>query len=88
MYLRNSCSEILEKIHPDVAGPFCTNSIGSKYYNVSLVDELFRYTEVTFVYNKTEIEEGYVTNMEKQIVKLVKIFKSDNGGLGGILEET
>lgn len=79
----NSCSEILEKIHSDVAGPFSTKSLGGKSYYISFIDEFSRYAEVVFISNKSEVEKTvreYIAKIELQTGKRVKIFKCDNGG--------
>lgn len=79
----NSCSQILEKIHSDVAGPFSTKSVGGKYYYISFIDEFSRYAEIKFIANKSLVEDAvkeFITRIERQMGQKVKIFKSDNGG--------
>ena len=78
----NSCKEILEKNHSDVAGPFPTKSLGGKFYYVSFIDEYSRYTEIKFLTHKNEVESAtkeYIRRMKNQTGKQVKVFKSDNG---------
>lgn len=79
----NSCTDILQKIHSDVSGPFSTKSLGGKLYYVTFIDEYSRYIEVKFITHKHEVEDAvkeFIKRVERQTEKKVKIFKSDNGG--------
>ena len=78
----NRAKDVLEIIHSDVCGPIENVSIGGSRYYLTFTDEFSRYTFVYFLKNKSDVPKyfkEFVTMVEKQTRKCVKILRSDNG---------
>jgi transposase InsO family protein len=76
-------TEILELIHTDVCGPMQTRSLGGASYFLIFVDDRSRYTWVYFIRRKSDVFEyfkEFITMVEKQTGKCIKILRSDQGG--------
>ena len=79
-----SATEICERIHSDVCGPF-TTSIGGSQYIVNFLDEISHYLFLYTAPNKSSatikaIFENFVKLAENQSGKKVKIIRTDGGG--------
>jgi hypothetical protein len=75
-------SEILEIIHTDICGPFCTPYLNGQRYFISFIDDHTRYMYLYFLTNKAEALNTFKTykvEVEKQKGKKIKIVTSDRG---------
>ena len=74
-------SELLELIHIDISGPY-SHSLCGKSFFVTFIDDFFRYGYVYLISHKSEAFERFKifkTEVEKQLGKVIKIFRSDRG---------
>jgi hypothetical protein len=72
-----------ESIHTDVCGHMQTRSLGGACYFLIFADDISRYTWVYFIRKKSDVFEyfkEFITMVEKQTVKCIKILRSDQGG--------
>ncbi|KAL6340144.1 hypothetical protein AAG906_040580 [Vitis piasezkii] len=76
-------NELLEIIHTDICGPLSVPCfIGEKYF-ITFIDDLSRYDYVYLMHEKSqaiEIFEMFITKVERQLDKKIKIVRSDRGG--------
>lgn len=76
-------TSILDLIHSDLCGPMEVASFNGSKYFLTLIDDLSRKVFVYFLKTKEnvqEIFENFKILYEKQLSKVIKIFRSDNGG--------
>lgn len=75
--------DILELIHSDVCGKMESKSLSGCEYFVSFTDDKSRYVWTYFMKNKSDvfnIFKSFKTLVEKETGKVIKIFRTDNGG--------
>jgi len=76
-------AESFDLVHSDVWGPSPVLSrLGYKYF-LLFIDHATRYTWVFFIRNKSDVPmmiRNFVTFVETQFCKTIKIFRSDSGG--------
>jgi hypothetical protein len=75
--------EILEIIHTDICGPFCTPCLNGQRYFISFIDDHTQYMYLYFLTDKAEALNAFKTykvEVEKQKGKKIKIVRSDRGG--------
>ena len=75
--------EPLGLIHSDVYGPFATQARRGYEYYVTFIDDYSRYGYVYLMRRKSETFEKFKefhVEAEKQLVKSLKILRSDRGG--------
>ena len=73
---------LLEIIHTDISGPYSSTLCGNKYF-ITFVDDFSRYGYVFFIKENSyalEIYKVFLTEVEKQLGKVIKIVRSDRGG--------
>lgn len=76
-------SGLLEIIHTDICGPFDAPSFTGEKYFITFIDDFSRYGYVYLLKEKSEavnILEVFITEVERQLDKKVKIVRSDRGG--------
>ena len=76
-------NQLLEIIHTDICGPFDTPSIGGERYFITFIDDFSRYGYVYLLKEKSQAVnaiEIYITEVERQLDKKVKVVRSDRGG--------
>ena len=76
-------SEVLGLIHSDVCGSMNISVRGGYSYFITIIDDLSRYGCVYLMKYKSksfEIFNWFHNEVEKQIEKNIKIFRSDRGG--------
>lgn len=74
---------VLDLIHSDVCGPMRTESLGKKYYFLTMIDDFSRYTVIYFLRHKSEVEEKikeFVAMAKNQFGRAPKILRTDGGG--------
>jgi hypothetical protein len=74
---------ILQLVHNDVFGPVSVPSLGKYVYYVSFIDEFSRNTWIYFPEKKFEFFDRFKefkALVENQIVKIIKVLRTDNGG--------
>ena len=74
--------QLLELIHSDLVGPL-PNSLGGSTHFITFIDDLSRFTSITFLKAKSEaLEQFKIFNAwtENQTQKSIKSLRSDNGG--------
>jgi hypothetical protein len=74
---------ILQLYHNDVFGPVSVPSLGKFVYYVSFIDEVSRNTWIYFLRNKSEVFDRFKefkALVENQTKKIIKVFRTDNGG--------
>ena len=75
-------ADILQIIHTDLCGPMNKHSIGGAKYMLTFIDDHSRYAFVYFLKSKDETFckfREFLTMVERQTGKAVKILRSDNG---------
>eukprot|EP00253_Pinus_taeda_P009974 PITA_09974 len=81
---KDSCATtILERIHPDVCGPFSVASTAKHKYYVIFVDDFSRKCWIFFMQKKSETYSKFCefkALVEKESGRKVKALRSDNGG--------
>ena len=78
----NSISQALYMLHMDLFGPTSVNSLNGKKYCLVVTDDYSRFSWVFFLRTKDETSEilkSYITGIENQIDKKVKVIRCDNG---------
>ena len=78
----NPATEIGERIHSDLCGPFVPTGDGSRYF-VSFIDEKSRYSWIDFLSSKSEVLSKFkrFSNEFRMLTKRrIQSIRSDNGG--------
>ena len=76
-------TQFLEIIHTDICGPFDVPSFGGEKYFITFIDDFSRYCYIYLLHDKSQsvnTVEIYITEVERQLDKKVKIIRSDRGG--------
>ena len=76
-------SEFLEIIHSNICGPFNAPSFIKEKYFITFVDDFSHYTYIYLLHEKSQAVESlavYITVVERQLERNVKIIRSDKGG--------
>ncbi|KAJ9558377.1 hypothetical protein OSB04_012991 [Centaurea solstitialis] len=76
-------SQLLEIIHTDICGPFDVPTFGGENYFITFIDDYSRYCYLYLLHNKSQsvnAVEAFITEVERQLEKKVKIIRSDRGG--------
>ncbi|GKB86004.1 retrotransposon protein, putative, ty1-copia subclass [Tanacetum coccineum] len=76
-------NDLLGLIHADVCGPFRTVSIECANYFITFTDDFSRYGFVYLMKHKHEVFETFKVfqnEVENQLVKKIKVIRSDRGG--------
>ncbi|KAJ9535138.1 hypothetical protein OSB04_un001784, partial [Centaurea solstitialis] len=85
-------SQLLEIIHTDICGPFDVPTFGGENYFITFIDDYSRYCYLYLLHNKSQsvnAVEAFITEVERQLEKKVKIIRSDRGGeFNGRYDET
>ena len=74
--------ELLEIIHTDICGPFDASSFGREKYFITFIDDFSCYTYIYLLHEKSQVVEAftmYITEVERQLERNVKIIRSDRG---------
>ena len=75
-------SDLLELIHTNISGPY-SHSLCGKTFFVTFIDDFSRYGYVYLISYKSEALERFKIfniEVENQLGKVIKIFRSDRGG--------
>ena len=67
----------------DICGPFDAPSFNKEKYFVTFIDDFSHYTYIYLLHEKSQAVEAlavYITEVEWQLERKVKIIKSDRGG--------
>ncbi|XP_075080360.1 uncharacterized protein LOC107807206 [Nicotiana tabacum] len=75
--------QLLEIIHTDICGPFDVPSFGGEKYFITFIDDFSRYGYIYLLKEKSQAADAlkvFVTEVERQLDKKVKIIRSDRGG--------
>ena len=75
-------TELLEIIHTDICGPFDASSFGREKYFITFIDDFSCYTYIYLLHEKFQVVEAftmYITEVERQLERNVKIIRSDRG---------
>lgn len=73
---------ILQLLHTDLWGPYRLPSLNNAHYVLTIVDDHSRVTWTFFLKFKSQVSTtliNYITQVQKQYEKSVKIIRSDNG---------
>ena len=76
-------NELLEIIHTDICGPLNIPCLSGEKYFITFIDDFSRYGYVYLIHEKSQavdILEVYITEVERQLDRKVKIVRSDRGG--------
>ena len=76
-------NELLEIIHTDICGPFDTPSIGGEKYFITFIDDFSRFCYIYLLHEKSQSVDAlevYITEVERQLDRKVKVIRSDRGG--------
>lgn len=76
-------NELLEIIHTDICGPLNIPCLSGEKYFITFIDNFSRYGYVYLIHEKSQavdILEVYITEVERQLDRKVKIVRSDRGG--------
>ena len=76
-------NELLEIIHTDICGPLSVPCFTGEKYFITFIDDLSRYGYVYLMHEKSQaidIFEMFITEVERQLDKNIKIVRSDRGG--------
>jgi hypothetical protein len=75
-------TKLLEIIHTDICRPFDTSSFGKKKYFITFIDDFSCYGYIYLLHEKSQAVddlEVYITEVQRQLERKVKIIKSDRG---------
>ena len=75
-------SDLLEVIHTDVSGPY-TATLCRNFYFITFIDDYSRYGYLYLIKEKAESLDKFKifrTEVEKQLGKVIKVVRSDQGG--------
>ena len=75
-------TELLEIIHTDICGPFDASSFGREKYFITFINDFLCYTYIYLLHEKSQVVEAftmYITEVERQLERNVKIIRSDRG---------
>ena len=78
----NKANASFDLLHFDIWGPFRQNSIHNHKYFFTIVDDFSRFTWVTLLKSKGEVQnqiKNFITLLETQFNSKVKTIRSDNG---------
>lgn len=76
-------TKLLEIIHTDICGPLSIPCFAGERYFITFIDDLSRYGYVYLIHEKSQavdILEVFITEVERQLDRKVKIVRSDRGG--------
>lgn len=79
----NRSKSILDLVHTDVCGPMQTESSTGRRYILTLIDDFSRFTVVSLLRHKSEVEDRikeYISLVHNKFGGKPKIFRSDRGG--------
>ena len=82
-YKRTRNARLLEIIHTDICGHFDNLSFDGEKYFITFIDIFSRYRYIYLLHEKSQVMdvlEIYITEIERQLDRKVKIIKSDKGG--------
>ena len=71
---------ILDMIHSDICGPMSSPSLSGCLYYVLFIDDYFRKSWIYLIKVKSETFDKFKALIENQIVRHIRILRSDNGG--------
>jgi len=80
---REKCREILAIVHSDLCGPMQTVGLNGERYFVILIDEMSGWVSIALLNTKDgalKAFESYRARAEKSSGKVIKVFRSDEGG--------
>ena len=75
-------SDLLDVIHTDISGPYKT-TLCRNFYFITFIDDYSRYGYLYLIKEKAESLDKFKifwTEVEKQLVKVIKVVRSDRGG--------
>ena len=76
-------TKILQLIHSNVCGPFCTNSLGGARYFVTFIDDFSRKTWIYFLTHKSQVltKFQHLVNLLRNFTgQTIQTLRTDNGG--------
>jgi transposase InsO family protein len=74
---------LLEIVHTDICGPFDSASFGREKYFITFIDDFSRYCYIYLLHKKSQAVDAlevYITEVERQLDRKVKVVRSDRGG--------
>ena len=79
----NRSIDILELIHTDIYRPFPKASWNGQQYFITFIDDFSRYGYLYLIHEKSrslDVFKNFKAEVENQLSKRIKSFKSDRGG--------
>lgn len=79
----NHSKSVLEVVHTDVCGPMQTVSGSGKRYILTLIDDFSKFTVISFLSHKSEVEsriKEYISLVNNKFGRKPRILRSDRGG--------
>ena len=76
-------TQLLEIIYTDLCGPFDIASFSKEFFFTTFIDDFSRYEYVYLLHEKSQAInalEVFITEVENQLDRKVKIIRSDRGG--------
>jgi hypothetical protein len=76
-------TKLLEIMHTDICEPFDTLSFGKEKYFITFIDDFSCYGYIYLLHEKSQAVnalEVYITEVERQLERKVKIIRLDRGG--------
>ena len=83
-------TELLEIIHTDICGPFDASSFGREKYFITFINDFLCYTYIYLLHEKSQVVEAftmYITEVESQLERNVKIIRSGIPQQNGVAEK-
>ena len=74
---------LLEIVHTDICGSFDSPSFNREKYFITFIDDFSRYCYIYLLHEKSQAVSAlkvYITEVERQLDRKVKVVKSDRGG--------
>ena len=75
--------QLLEIIHTDICGPFDASYFNKERYFITFIDDFSHYGYVYLLHEKSQAVNAlkvYISEVERQLYRKVKIVRSDRGG--------
>lgn len=75
--------QLLEIVYINICGPFDVPSLSGEKYFITFIDDFSRYGYIYLLHEKSQALnalEVYITKVERQLDRKVKIIRSDRGG--------
>jgi transposase InsO family protein len=73
-------NDLLDLVHSDVCGPMSIGARDGSRYFVTFIDDFSRYGYVYLMRHKSESFDKFKAEVENQLGKKIKVFRTDRGG--------